>query len=455
MPSKRAVVRSILALVALTGGGCAGHEEPTAAPTNVLLIVVDTLRADRLGCYGSPRPTSPVIDALASDGTQFARAYSVSSWTMPAVASLLTGLYPSAHGVTGFRRDFPDDVTTVAGLFKEAGYATAAIVSGDLIMANRNFDRDFDFFDDRAAGGAASVSTPEVTATAVETLRSFEGQPFFLFVHYFDPHYDYRRHPQYGLVSSEPGRLSGAEDIWALRAMLDDMTDEELEHLRHVYDEEIRFTDAGVGELLDELRALGVDDHTAVIITADHGEAFRDHDWLGHTTNLYEEVLRVPLIVRAPADRWRHSLVEEPVSTLSVVPTMLELAGVDLESHPLQAAPLAPSKGGEHDAVFAEVELRSKRKRTNKRSLTRGRFKLIHDILAKDYELYDLARDPGETENVVRTQPEIFVSLREELARVTRFAREQKAAVREAAEPTPDTMEALRSLGYVETPGNP
>ena len=280
-------------------GGCS----PTPR-SNALLIVIDTLRADHLGCYGYPRNTSPAIDALAREGTRFARAYSAAPWTMPSVASIFTGLYPSAHGATSVQMPLPDSVTTLAEVVKAHGFATSGVVSHNLVSKETlNFGQGFDVYFEDEAKGHAHVSTPGVTKQAIERLQyhASQDEPFLLFVHYFDPHFDYQNHAGIDFAAPRRGRLTGREPYARLKKLFPRLRKEEVEFIRDLYDEEIRLIDGGVGRLLSELSMLGLDDTTVVVLTADHGEEFGEHGSIGHTRSLYEELVHVPLIIRATA----------------------------------------------------------------------------------------------------------------------------------------------------------
>jgi arylsulfatase A-like enzyme len=308
-------------------------------------VVVDTLRADRLGCYGAERDTSPSLDALARGGVRFERAYATAPWTKPAVASMFTGLYPAAHGAGRVKNALPEGARTLAEILREAGYRSAGVVSHDVVRAVNGFAQGFDRYLESEAGGHDHVSTPGVTEQALAELADLAAgdAPFFLFVHYFDPHYNYKRHPGVGFAAERAGRLDGSQPLVSLRRWGEDLSDAELGFLRDLYDEEIRFTDAGIGRLLEGLERSGRGGNTYVVATADHGEAFLEHGWLGHTRSLYDVLLRVPLLVRGPGLDPR--VVEEPVSLVGLLPTVLDLLGVE-PPQGLHGVSLAPALRG-------------------------------------------------------------------------------------------------------------
>jgi arylsulfatase A-like enzyme len=426
---------------------------------NVLFIVIDTLRFDHVGCYGAARETTPAIDALAADAVRFERAYATAPWTIPSVGSMLTGLYPSRHTATSFPRQLPDDVQTLAEILKREGYATAGVVSHWAIGTRFNFQQGYDVYLESEARGHDHVSTPGVTRQALEQLEALAAgdRPFFLFVHYFDPHYNYLRHPEYGFAPPSAGRLKGGEPIGKLTRMTADMSPEEAQFLRDLYDEEIRFTDAGIGRLLDKLDVLGHRGDTLIVLTADHGEEFLDHGQLGHTKTLYEELVRIPLIVRERSDSRPGVTVEQPVSLVSLPPTILDVLGVDPSPFSFQAASIEPlragSRSGEPDVVFFEVDFvpvdkQGPRKEVHKKGIVGERYKLIRDDTTLRAELYDLGVDGGEDTDLAGRQPELASELLAALDRAIALA---GARGRDARERILDEEEIrrLRGLGYL------
>jgi arylsulfatase A-like enzyme len=440
---------AVLLLAGLGAGACRPR-----VPPNLLLVVVDTLRQDHLGCYGYPLPTSPSIDALAASGTRFEAAYATAPWTKPSVASMLTGLYPPAHGLEGHQRHLLPALETVAERLSGAGYATAATVSHVLLSARVGFGQGFDRYLESAAGGPDHLSTPEVTRQAVAFLEELGGgeRPFFLLAHYFDPHYNYRPHPEYGLAPPSAGRLDGSQGIGALRQMAADLSPEEVAYLRALYDGEIRYTDEGIGALLAALDRLGLADHTVVVLTADHGEELLDRGWIGHTRTLYQELVRVPLVIRRPGARPRS--VAQPVSLVSLAATLFDAAGLEVPSD-LDGPSLLPLVAGRRlapqtpffDVDFVPLARGIQVKRARKRGLVAGPLKVIRDELADSLELYDLDADPGEVQNLAGERPNLATRLDRALAVASRKRAPAPGSPEDA--PSEEEIEQLRSLGYV------
>jgi arylsulfatase A-like enzyme len=436
----------------------AAVEGPAATHPNVLLVVVDTLRWNHVGSYGARRETSPAIDRLAASGARFDRAYSTAPWTMPAVASMLTGQYPSRHSATSFDRALPEDVDTLAEVLGRNGSATAGVVSHTAIAAKHGFAQGFDVWLESEARGHDHVSTAGVTRQALEQLdRLAPGPaPFFLFVHYFDPHYNYKRHPEVGFAPPRAGRLDGTELMRAIRDMQDSLTPEEIDFVTALYDEEIRHTDGGIGQLLERVDAAGLAPDTLVVLTADHGEEFLDHGRLGHTRTLYDELVRVPLIVRGPGTE-AGTVVETPVSLVALMPTILDLAGIGPGDLPLQALSLRPYLSGaapsRAPAVFSEVDfvpVRTTRTMgpVHKKAVVVGRHKLVREDGSGRLELYDLLDDPGEQSDLAAAQPELTARLATTLEDAVVSAGSAAFAPARVSYDE-EEIKALKSLGYV------
>ena len=465
---RKRIAAAAAAMIAFAAGGgaallgCGDASGPDAGerPANVILIVVDTLRRDHLGLYGYRRPTSPALDAFAEGAVVFDHAYSPAPWTRPAVASMLTGLYPSGHGAMALNNLLVPEIETLAEKFTRAGYATAGIVSHVILSKRFGFDQGFAYWNEEEARGHKYVSTPGVTRRAIAALDALaaEPSPFFLFVHYFDPHYEYRSHPEVGFEPRTGDSLRGDEDIETLRARLGSLDEADLAFLRARYDEEIRTTDAGIGRLLDHLEAAGIAGRTIVAVAADHGEEFRERGWLGHTRTLYQELVAVPLLVRGRGGSPGHGQrVRRPVSTVSLTPTLLELAGVEPAGASFEEPSLAAFvQGGDPPPahhVFAEVDFRGPlAKQARKQAVMGARFKLIRDDRKGQIELYDLESDPAERKNLAAgRQSPASDALQRELYRFSTRPRPQHAPDGSAeAEIDPELRERLRGLGYVQ-----
>ena len=424
---------------------------------------MDTLRRNHLGCYGHSRSTSPAIDAFAASAVRFDRAYATAPWTKPSIASIFTGLHPGGHGASGVGRVLSEKVTTLAEILSDQGWATAGFVTHRMLRPENGFHQGFDVYHDGLAEGDDSVTSPRLTSQAIAMLQRLvkSEEPFFLFVHYFDPHYTYNAHADIDFAPKQVGRLEGTESIHLLRRLAGNITSNEVAFLRDLYDEEVALTDRGIGQLLAELTLLGRAENTLVVLTADHGEEFFERGWIGHTRSLYEELVLVPLIIRDPTVNRPGAVVTQPVSLVSITPTVLDLLGVDASRYEFHGASLTPLLGGTEPAealpagpVLTEVEYRPARhempvKLTVKQAVIVGSRKLIRDGLTGNIELFDLAADPGEVYNLAATDPggvaQLLRPLEAELARTHRGGFQGEARRLSAEE-----RDQLRELGYLE-----
>lgn len=327
----------LVALGTLVSFASCGRAGGNVAPPNVLLILIDALRPDHLGVYGYSRNTSPVIDDLARGGVVFENATSPASWTKPAVASLFTGLDPLQHRVfTGNNRDTEGRITsdvlieehlTLAEVLRSAGYRTGGFVRNAHLRPFLGFGQGFDFY--RADLGDAT----EVTEQFLDWLQQGRTEKFFAYLHLLDVHWPYSPPDPFAKVFEPPeADLEFNErDTWKLlerKARSGDMviSEADIEAMNALYDGEIRYIDAALGQLFASLRARGLYDNTLIVLTADHGEEFLDHRGVSHGQTLYDEMLRVPLIIRGPGLTPRR--VRDQVELIDILPTVLSLTGV-------------------------------------------------------------------------------------------------------------------------------
>jgi arylsulfatase A-like enzyme len=426
-----------------------------AAP-NVILVSIDTLRADHLGCYGYARPTSPALDRLAGEGVAFTDVSAPSPWTRPSHASLLTGLYPSRHGVKTADHGLNDRVATLAERFAAAGYATKAIVNSEHLGKRFGLQRGFEDFDYVSEWSRwppwrrRIVDSAEViTDRALRLLGDAGDRPFFLFLHYYDPHSDYDPHPRYRRLFVGPyaGPLDGGtEQLLEIQGTKRPLDGEDRDHLVDLYDAEIRQLDAEVGRLLDFVGESGLAPTTIVALTSDHGEEFLDHGSVLHGHTLYQELLAVPLIVRGPGIP-AGLRVSTVASLVDVAPTLLSLAaapipsgidGVDLSRQWSTPSAVPPER-----AVFAEADSKNAEPDVL-RMVRRGRWKLLYDLLRRTSEIFDLVTDPRERVDRAQAEAEVAGDLSSELEQFMDGAR----AVAEPVAIPADVRERLRSLGY-------
>ena len=406
---------------------------PLSAPAspperlNVLLITIDTLRADRLGAYGWAEAQTPNIDRLAAGGVKFANAYSHVPLTLPSHVSLLTGLLPVSHGVrdNGFR--LPGTASTLAGLLKKAGYRTAAFVGAFPLDSRFGLDRDFDVYDD-LYGSRNEVRdlsfierrAGDVNDKALAWLEGHQEGPFFVWVHYFDPHAPYDPPPPFR------DRFRGRE-----------------------YDGEIAYTDAEVGRLIDALGRWGLADRTIVVLTADHGESLGEHQEATHGIFIYDATLHVPLIFRNKRLWLKPKAVAGPVGLVDVAPTILDLLGLPpgrgMQGESLRIRISGRNDGASPPCYIESVAAMMDRQWAPLQGLRTEAWKYIQ---APQPELYDLRNDPRETTNLIDRNPDEARRLSEALEKLVRSASPSPEAATKSALDG-ETRAKLASLGYI------
>jgi arylsulfatase A-like enzyme len=462
------------ALVLLAALAACGRD---VAPPGVVLVSIDTLRADHLGFHGYPHPTSPFMDALARESTVFENAVPTCPATAPSIASLLTGVHRNAHGARRNGAVLRDDATTLAERLHAAGYRTLARGSNPVLGPRQGFAQGFDVFSlpdySRESAGSAAVARD---ATAL--LHDVGDRPFFLWVHFIDPHgpyvaperyrslfpaTDYRREGDVELpVSTANYGLHVIPAYTALPGIRDPA------EYRARYDAEIRYVDDGVRTVVEALRAHGLWDHVVFVLTADHGESLGEHDyWFQHGFFTYDDCLHVPLLIHGPAVPGGRR-VRASVSLVDVVPTILEL--VRLPPAPdVAGRSLVPLVHGDETAdraAFAQTYYGSQQY-----AMRVGPTKIIvtpartgtqrepaptpGELLAPPHErveLYDLAADPGELHDLSRQRPDETKKLKWQVSTWLVAQQPRGAPTVEANEPPdvdPELQQNLRALGYV------
>ncbi len=456
-----------------------------AEKPNILLIVIDTVRADHLSTYGYFRPTSPVIDALGKGGTVFEAASSAAPYTRASTASILTGTFPSVHGAVTHADSISEKTTTLAERLQEAGYETAAFHRNGNIAESFGFGRGFSSYvvPDRAYLRQLKKSGEKIqfiheiddsilSAAATSFLQDLSpasSSPFFLYLHLQGAHAPYTPPPELLFVDGDldpavaefyksplwPEKKEQKEPT-VLRKLRNSVVDPRArKQVIALYDGEIAFSDRQVGVILNALKATPFYDNTLIIVTSDHGEELWDHESIGHGRSNFQEVLHVPLVVSGPGVLKQR--IQEPVSLVDLTPTLLEAAGLEV----LQALPgrsllgilSQPNPPPAPTPIFSEGLVRmAGDDPLFYRSLQRGKMKLILDFRYERKMLFDLARDPGEAVNVIATEPRTARLLFEELIAVHQANLSSALGDAASAVDIPAELELqLRALGYLGT----
>jgi arylsulfatase A-like enzyme len=397
-----AVVVTVPVLWALT-------RQPAPKPRNVILISIDTLRADHLSYAGYKRPTSPAIDRLAAQSLDFRRAFSQAPSTLPSHATMFTSVYPSVHGAeTRNTMPLPEGQTTLAEHFRNNGFRTAAFVEGGQVAAIWNLDQGFEVYDDPTQEMDLTGYVPDVLDVildrATHWIEQHRNEKFFCFIHSYVVHHPYTPRPPYDRMFDEgydgPLPFAITDELRSINATRRYPDEPDVRHVVSLYDGEIRYMDELVGRFLDWMRETSLDDETVVVFTSDHGEEFAEHGQVGvHSHTLADELLHVPLLIRVPGLEPR--TVRRQVRLLDLEPTLLALMDIDVGSEVMQGRNLlADGPDSEQDLpVFSEmvyptghwISLRYPDRKIIARPGTQSAY-------------YDLTTDPLEQHNIFSPQ---------------------------------------------------
>ncbi len=465
-----------LALGALVAGvltAILGGEAPEAARTaagakgpNVVLIIVDTLRADHIGSYGAKNVSTPAMDALAGDGIVFERAFAQSSWTRPSISSIVTGLYPGSHSVMHKTDLLPAEVVTVAEAMREVGYRTSGFVTNINVAPSFNFQQGFDeyrylapdfFFGATDSGSKLALysvlrlvrerflskekwvshyyqDADTVNRTALPWVDSHRGDRSFVLIHYMDPHDPYFEIPYNGKAIARVDTPNPAP--------------ERAEELRALYATNIEYLDGFLAKVFAQLEAQGLYDDALIVLTADHGEEFHEHGGWWHGTTLYDEQIHVPLIVKLPGNRSAGAREKSLARSVDIAPTLLAVAGAGVpagvQGRDLFGNASAPT------AVYAEEDHEG----NVLEAIRTAEWKLIlansgNPRGLAETELYDLVADPGERNNVAASQTARVTELKKDLEMLRDASRANAVSGVSGAIDDAD-MERLKALGYVD-----
>jgi len=489
---KRGLVRVAIALLFLASAADFWvHGQHPAGPSrpNVILIVVDTLRWDHVGAYGYAKKTTPAIDALSREGAVYETAISASPWTTPSHAAMFTGQYPSRNGVDG-KNIFLDPAShTLAETLARNGYQTAGFINNVYIRRQTGMAKGFQQYEE--FWGRNEVSSvmmlielardhwyPRQDTGAQETRMAVHHwlkhdwtgkNPFFLFIHFMEPHAPYGIPDTYYSTFLPPGVSADQaravnQDPESYVCNKVQMTDRDFQILNALYDNDIRYLDDQIGAMVASLREQKLLDNTLLIFTADHGEHFGDHHLMSHELSVYDSLLRVPLIIRHPATIRAGTRVPNVVQTVDLFPSILRFVNLNADGLELQGASLLPQHFDREKIPFAYAEYRNDRavdkierrfpgalnpvfRRKSLRTIRSADFKFI---LGSDgtRELYSINSDPYETNDLVDKQPQEAHILEDTL---NKWSSSFKASTfYKKEEISKEALDELRALGYVQ-----
>ncbi len=457
----------MVVLVFPSDGGCQKNiHDVFLEDLNVVMIMVDTLGIAHTGYYNNQYSHTPNIDKLAQNGVSFTQAYATSSWTKPAIASIFTSYMPSHHKNTQIYDILSQDLCTLAEHFQNKGFKTAGIISHQIIDKQFGFSQGFETYIQMNKCPNSDphwqITSKSITDESIKWLNNNMGQNnshFFLFVHYFDPHYAYRHHPQFDLTSQYQGNLTPGMGYHTLMKKRSKFSKEDIDYLVGLYHEEIKYTDFHIGRLLSYMEDRDIAKKTLVLFVADHGEEFMQRGSLGHGQTLYNEVIHVPFIFYLPGILSSH-MVELPVSQLDIMPTLLSMSRVPVLDPTWEGISLIPYlKNSKYPSpsrdIFSEVSVAAEGYFSNlcseKTAVINGKDKLIFDKPTNSWEIYNLGNDPEELKKIPEKKAPRFSELSDKI----RTYREGQKAYQESdpaskLKYTPKDLQQLKSLGYIQ-----
>lgn len=432
------VALPLLIMIALSFSGCdRGHENKKP---NVILITIDTLRADHLGCYGYGKETTPTLDRLAREGVLFESAYTPSPRTTQALGALVTGRYPQTIGVRSLWKKLQKDEVTLAEVLKQHGYHTGGVNSNPILLKT-HVNQGFDYFYIPSNSGM-NLTAMQTNAWLLSWLKRTKNQPIFAWIHYVDPHISYQppKEFRYRFDPDYQGRFKEGFGLWRPDKMMGTGTHEGLSRpeaifnhksipqrdrkgILALYDGEIAFTDMAVGKLLEEMKTLGILENTLIIVSSDHGESFGEHQYFSeHGDFVYDVTVKVPLIFHWPGKIPSGRRIKENVRLIDVLPTVLSLLGIPDSFDGREGENIAPAILGEGSIGNLPVYLESGEclfPQFNSRRYIQGVKGKIRGLREENWkliltpthskpiiELYNLDTDPSETQNLVEKEPE-------------------------------------------------
>ncbi|MBD3413050.1 MAG: sulfatase-like hydrolase/transferase [Candidatus Aminicenantes bacterium] len=438
--------------------------------SNVILISIDTLRADHLGCYGYPRDTSPHIDSLAQEGTLFLHSFSTSPWTLPSHVSIMTSLFGVHHQVYTSKQKMSPSLLTLADVLRKNHFFNSGFTGGGFVSAQYGFAKGFDVYHE-GRGGVFHMNSAELIYKSFSNwLESNKGKRFFLFLHTYQPHNPYVcPHPHNTRFLEENpkwehlnllGYLGGKSGIYKK------LSESEKENAVGLYDGEIHYLDQHlIGPLAAKLKEMDLFDDTMIILTSDHGEEFFDHGAWDHGHSLYNESIRVPLVIKFPHQKFRGQTITSTVSLVDIMPTVLEEMNIPASDIILDGQslfPLLKGKKTKDRMFFADIKGNVLNSHIpQKSSINQGKYKLIlnQEFRQQDLdfftdpplnipqiELYDLVNDIRETNNIAGQNPSLTQALVQKINTLVSQAKKRRPGETEIDE---KLREQLKALGYI------
>jgi len=422
-----------------------------APSPNVIIVVSDALRRDHLGCYGYEKTTTPYLDAFARESSIFKNAYAQSPSTKPSIASLFTSKYPSQHKAIYNENSLNPEFLTLAEVLKEHRYVTAAFNENPMIELRFNYNQGFDQWNTNDKRHKFTLASMKDFDDKIMTwLDTNYENPFFLYIHFIDPHNPYRAPmestTQEKNENSTLGRMTEGKKLLKLKNGILIGLFEGIDQLISLYDEEIKYVDSRFGQLMDKINQLGIMNNSMIIFLADHGEGFLDHGFFYHSYSVNAELINIPLLVHFPGGM-KEVLPDVPVQQVDIFPTIMDVIGIEDDSFSFEGKSIFKKRPPE--AIIFSEHLRKGYGKGMQQCVIKKNWKLIYSLETQTFNLYNLKLDPMEKTDRSKEFPSIAKQLKNELytwhqRMLKNSSKAQKAHIDK------ELYRKMYSLGYID-----
>ncbi len=443
---KKSIIITITFLAVIIAGLLLMNRRSTRP--NIVFIIVDTLRADHtdMGKNGNGN-TPALMKLLKNDSVYFGSSYSNAPWTLPSISSMITSKFPSEIGVEKRNSKIDEKFVTLAEILKTNGYSTHGIITHIFLKKKYGLGQGFDTYIEKinsADNNLLTITSPEVTKEAINIIKNNKNRSFFMFLHYFDPHYRYVDHEKKSTYSGP--FLPEADEKKKADIIRDNLfSKEDLNYFDECYKSEIRFTDKYIGKVIESLKENNIYKNTLIVFVSDHGEEFGERGALGHGQSLYNELTRIPFILKLPEGYKKKGNIRPVFSNIDIAPTILDAVGIKIPEY-FSGTSIFSKKVSE--TVFMEVNEKKYDTLYNKCAIVNNGWKLIKDFENNKFELYDIKKDRTEKNNRFDSDKKVFFRMYKILKRYIRMT-ENNRHVSQKTNLTKEEQKKLETLGYI------
>lgn len=417
-------------------------------PPNVVFIIIDTLRADYTHMSEDNTGETPALKRLfKNDSAYFGSSYANAPWTLPSISSMITSKFPSEIGVVKRNSKIDEKFVTLAEVLKENGYSTHGVITHIFLKKKYGLGQGFDTYlekIDSSDNNLFSITSPIVTSEAIKIIEESKGKPFFMFLHYFDPHYRYIDHEN---KSSYSGPfLPDRNESRKAEIIKDNLfSKSDLDYFKECYRSEIRFTDKHIEKVIEKLKQQNLYENTLIVIVSDHGEEFGERGTLGHGQSLFDEQTKIPFILKLPEGSEEGVNIRPNFSNIDISPTILDVAGIKIPES-FRGTSILAGKGPE--TIFMEVNEKKYDTLYNQCAIVHKGWKLVRNFENNKFELYDLNGDKPEKNDLFNSNKKMFFSMYKILKRYIRMIEDNKH-ISQKTNLTAEELKKLETLGYI------